>query len=303
MSSLRNAVKRITHKERSQPNARQKLGLLEKKGDYKQRSNDYHQKQDRLKGMREKAANRNPDEFYTAMHKAQIDSKTGKSQRTAAARREELDDTLSGDAVKIMKHQDLAYVRNERLKNATKVEKLQASLHFLNEDGGGDGMTQKRKHTVFVDSQKEAINFDVAKHFDTVPEMANRAFNRPRLSKLMEQNEAAVVESDSDDDGNNNNKSRKRRQHRKKQPNIENGDAPPKSEELLQRRHAKKLARQRAAAYKELEARKQRVASLTLAEAHLATQKAVAGKGRKRKVVDKQDGRPAVYKWDRIRAR
>ena len=67
MSSLRNAVKRVTHKERSQPQARAHLGLLEKKSDYKLRSKDYHRKQDRLKSMRSKAANRNPDAKRGAM--------------------------------------------------------------------------------------------------------------------------------------------------------------------------------------------------------------------------------------------
>ena len=34
MSSLRNAVKRVTHKERAQPAARKRFGLLEKHKDY-----------------------------------------------------------------------------------------------------------------------------------------------------------------------------------------------------------------------------------------------------------------------------
>lgn len=34
MSSLRNAVKRVEHKERAQPASRRKLGLLEKHKDY-----------------------------------------------------------------------------------------------------------------------------------------------------------------------------------------------------------------------------------------------------------------------------
>jgi len=67
MSSLRNAVKRKTHKERAQPAKRRHLGLLEKKKDYLLRAKDYHRKQDRLRILREKAAMRNPDEFYKRM--------------------------------------------------------------------------------------------------------------------------------------------------------------------------------------------------------------------------------------------
>ena len=48
MSSLRNAVKRVTHKERSQPRARNHLGLLEKKKDYQRRAKDFHFKTDLL---------------------------------------------------------------------------------------------------------------------------------------------------------------------------------------------------------------------------------------------------------------
>ena len=45
MSALRNATSRRTHKERAQPAARRSLGLLEKKKDYKQRSDNYHKKE------------------------------------------------------------------------------------------------------------------------------------------------------------------------------------------------------------------------------------------------------------------
>lgn len=38
MSSLRNAVKRVEHKERAQPASRRKLGLLEKHKDYGERA-------------------------------------------------------------------------------------------------------------------------------------------------------------------------------------------------------------------------------------------------------------------------
>jgi U3 small nucleolar RNA-associated protein 11 len=68
-SSLRNSLYRRTHKERSQPARRARLGLLEKHKDYILRARDYHSKQDRIKRLRQKAADRNKDEFYFAMTK------------------------------------------------------------------------------------------------------------------------------------------------------------------------------------------------------------------------------------------
>jgi U3 small nucleolar RNA-associated protein 11 len=64
-------IKRKIHKERPQPAERKKLGLLEKHKDYKQRAKDYHRKEDALNRLREKAALRNPDEYYTGMHKTE----------------------------------------------------------------------------------------------------------------------------------------------------------------------------------------------------------------------------------------
>ena len=57
MASLRNAMKRRTHKERHQPAKRAKrFGLLEKKKDYVVRARDYRRKQGRLRILKEKAA-------------------------------------------------------------------------------------------------------------------------------------------------------------------------------------------------------------------------------------------------------
>jgi U3 small nucleolar RNA-associated protein 11 len=67
MSSLKNIVKTRTYRERSAPAARKKLGLLEKHKDYKLRAQDFHKKQDALNVLKEKAAFRNPDEFYYKM--------------------------------------------------------------------------------------------------------------------------------------------------------------------------------------------------------------------------------------------
>lgn len=65
---IRNFVHRRNHKERSQPTHRaRKFGLLEKHKDYVQRARDHHSKRDRIKRLREKALDRNKDEFYFGM--------------------------------------------------------------------------------------------------------------------------------------------------------------------------------------------------------------------------------------------
>lgn len=69
MSSLRNSLHRRNHKERTQPAHREKFGLLEKHKDYVLRARDYHSKQDRIRTLRQKAADKNKDEFYFGMNR------------------------------------------------------------------------------------------------------------------------------------------------------------------------------------------------------------------------------------------
>lgn len=69
MSSLRNSLHRRNHKERSQLSQRSRLGILEKHKDYVLRAKDYHSKQDRIQRLRQKASDRNKDEFYFGMVK------------------------------------------------------------------------------------------------------------------------------------------------------------------------------------------------------------------------------------------
>ena len=66
-TAFKNAVRRREHYERSQPNARKKYGLLEKHADYVKRARNYHDKEKRIHTLKEKAAARNPDEFYFKM--------------------------------------------------------------------------------------------------------------------------------------------------------------------------------------------------------------------------------------------
>jgi len=60
-------LQRRQHRERGQPLHRKRLGLLEKHRDYVARARDYHGKQDRIRSLKRKASERNPDELYFGM--------------------------------------------------------------------------------------------------------------------------------------------------------------------------------------------------------------------------------------------
>jgi U3 small nucleolar RNA-associated protein 11 len=286
MSSLRNAVKRVTHKERSQPTHRAHLGLLEKKKDYKVRAKDYHKKQDVITNLRRKAAMRNPDEFYFGMKNSEVHQ--GRHRKIEEAKRKERIAEIGHDAVKIMKSQDLSYVRMQTLKDMRKVEKMQASLQYLGDNpttmsDSDEVVDKKKKHTIFVDSRSKAENFNVVDHFNTVPELAGRSFNRPRQEMLLK--------IGSNDDG------------------YYDDDAKVPSEKALkkqknlEKKQAKILSKARSQAYAEMEARTKRIDLMKNAEAHLITEKIVTSKGRKRKIKPAENGKPAVYKFRKKRAR
>ncbi|CBQ68149.1 conserved hypothetical protein [Sporisorium reilianum SRZ2] len=115
-SSLRNAVQRRNHKERSQPVGRAKLGLLEKHKDYVLRAKDHHKKRDMLKRLSEKAAMRNKDEFYFGM----INSSTRNGVHQHARPSEQLDN----DVVALLKTQDVGYVRAQIIAEKKRVKGL-----------------------------------------------------------------------------------------------------------------------------------------------------------------------------------
>ncbi|KAJ9082260.1 hypothetical protein DSO57_1006044 [Entomophthora muscae] len=183
MSSIRNAAHRRNHRERSQPQSRQRFGLLEKKKDYLLRAKDYHKKKDTIKALREKASFRNPDEFYYKMI----------NTRTKARLRNTL---LDNDTLKLLRTQDLAYIATQRNQESKRIEKLRAELHFIGAtdetkkdldddmDIEAEETLVKSKHTIFVDDEEEVQNFDPVEHFETVPELVNQTHNRLKKSTL-----------------------------------------------------------------------------------------------------------------------
>ncbi|KAK0630097.1 small-subunit processome [Bombardia bombarda] len=139
MSSLRNSVQRRSHRERAQPLERARLGLLEKKSDYQKRAKDYGKKKTVLKSLRAKAADRNEDEFYFGMM-----SRAGAGSRLT--RGKSFTGTVDGDRgnkamdvdmVRLLKTQDLGYLRTMRNVTAKEVKALRERFFLA---GGTEGM-------------------------------------------------------------------------------------------------------------------------------------------------------------------
>ncbi len=106
MSSIRNSLHRRTHKERSQLSHRTKLGILEKHKDYVLRARDFHSKQDRIRRLKQKASERNKDEFHFGMANQRTNEGIHIQERGNVA--------MPLDMVKILKTQDENYIRTMR---------------------------------------------------------------------------------------------------------------------------------------------------------------------------------------------
>jgi len=171
MSSLRNAVKRVTHKERSQPAARGKLGLLEKHKDYVERAKNYHKKQNYLTVLKKKAAERNPDEFYFKMNNSQVSSK--------GVHREKKDGSLDNSVVKLLKTQDLGYIVHKKAVDDRKISKIKGNLHMI-----GENTKSTKKHKVFVDDEDKVESFDPLIHYETTSDMVDHGHNRLKRSQI-----------------------------------------------------------------------------------------------------------------------
>ncbi|KAI9869968.1 MAG: hypothetical protein M1830_004880 [Pleopsidium flavum] len=177
MSSMRNAVQRRNHRERAQPLEREKWGVLEKHKDYSLRAKDYNDKKKRLRILRQKAADRNPDEFHFAM----MSSKTHNGGQKLADRGNK---ALSQEAVKLLKTQDAGYLRTMSQRARKERERLEKD-YVLGEGKGVRVLSQSAEsavgqHTVFVDSREEQRSFDPEKWFGTTEKGLGRIYNRPR---------------------------------------------------------------------------------------------------------------------------
>ncbi|KAB5586362.1 hypothetical protein PHYPO_G00000720 [Pangasianodon hypophthalmus] len=252
MSSFRKALKskQRDHKERSQPVSRKHLGLLEKKKDYKLRADDYHRKQKTINALRKKALDKNPDEFYYKMINTQL-----KDGKHVIKQKEE---QMTEEQKKVMRTQDIGYVEMKRVAESKKIERLKSELHLLDAEG-----KRKNSHVFFVDTRKEVEDFNLATHLNTVPELVNRAYNRPTLDTLVNKSILGAVTPET----------------------------------------IKKLAKQRKVRYDELSQRIDRERKMFVISQKIQTRKDLQDKNKKVKVKNETSTAPAIYKFEAKRKR
>lgn len=124
------------HRERRQPEHRRKLGYLEKKQDYKKRALDHQIKDKRLKKLKNKALERNPNEFHFHMINSRVVD--GVHQEGVKP----MDTTIREKAIK--KEQLLKRYNQTLLSKRSKKEKEDLA----------NVLPVKRKHIIFTQSQE-----------------------------------------------------------------------------------------------------------------------------------------------------
>lgn len=157
-SFSKNIIPRREHRERAQPASRvAKHGLLEKKKDYKIRARHRNKNQLRLRRLREKAAFRNPDEFYYGMinsstSEGRVDRKNDPNNGIPIANRSKEERLLA-------ETQDKGYVGFKFGLENGKVDSMQKRLQFISA-----ASAMPRKHIRFVDDHEELEAYDPADH-------------------------------------------------------------------------------------------------------------------------------------------
>ncbi|XP_050419617.1 probable U3 small nucleolar RNA-associated protein 11 [Adelges cooleyi] len=172
MSSWKKAskVNQKTHRERHQPELREKYGLLEKKKDYKVRARHHQERERVMKLLKKRAQNRNPDEFYFHMVKSKVED-----GRHTEIREE---DEHTEDQIKLMQTKDLKYINMRATMERKKVERLQSELHFL------DQANQTKNTHMFFEDDEAHSSTSLANKLNTHPALVDRKTNRLRMSDL-----------------------------------------------------------------------------------------------------------------------
>ncbi|KAI4300970.1 hypothetical protein L6164_034294 [Bauhinia variegata] len=112
---------RLTKSAHSRP--RKKIGFLDKHKDYVVLAKSYRKKEEILQKLREKAAIRNPDEFYFKIIRTKTVDGVHRPESEA--------NKYNQEELMLMKTQDIGYVLQKAQSERKKTEKLTATLHSV----------------------------------------------------------------------------------------------------------------------------------------------------------------------------
>ncbi|KAJ9248715.1 hypothetical protein DTO207G8_7199 [Paecilomyces variotii] len=274
MSSMRNAVQRRQHRERGQLEGREKWGILEKHKDYSLRAKDYNVKKAKLQRLREKARDRNPDEFAFGM----LSDRAAKQGKHGAR---ESGQSLSNEAAKLLKTQDAGYLRTVGERIRREMERLEQEVKMQDgiQEVLGEGQTTKRKDE---DEEDDFFDFDEEDEEDGKPKKVVFAESREEQRELGRELDQDSDEMDEDDDDSFGQLSKKSNQNQKKSKKQLEAEMQA-FRELRAARKAKKRAAE--ARHNKLKALKKQYAEITAAERELEWQRgrmdnAVGGKNK-----------------------
>ncbi|TDL28256.1 u3 small nucleolar RNA-associated protein 11 [Rickenella mellea] len=287
MSSLRNSLHRRNHKERSQLSHRARFGILEKHKDYVLRARDFHSKQDRIKRLKQKAAERNKDEFYFGMIRQKTEGGVHVQDRGNEA--------LPIDIVKVLKTQDENYIRTARASGLKKIEKLKSQLTSLADlfeqnasadENREDKLSNEelellRKAGILQGNSPSSSCRKAKKHFIFVEneEEAQKYTQRSQQSAT-----PAVDESADIDDVDLGWKQPIKSLEAKKKRRKSIPEADMEDQHVVAQERRESASKHRSHLLKELSARLARDIQLRYAERELEMQRLMMGKGARRKV-------------------
>ncbi|GAM35408.1 U3 snoRNA-associted protein [Talaromyces pinophilus] len=262
MSSMRNAVHRRQHRERGQLEGREKWGILEKHKDYSLRAKDYNTKQAKLQRLREKARDRNPDEFAYGMLSAQ-NAQQGKHGAREGT-------SLSQDTVKLLKTQDAGYLRTVGERIRREMERLEKEVQL--QDGMekvlGGGSRKRSSEEEDGEDEEDEDMFDTGVKRRKVVFAESREDQKELGRELDEADEDGEEDEEDDDD-----ETFGTQLQKQKQPTKKELEAQRKA--LQQARAARKLKRRAAEARRnKLAALRKQYAEITTAERELDLQRA-----------------------------
>ncbi|KAK4404802.1 putative U3 small nucleolar RNA-associated protein 11 [Sesamum angolense] len=312
MSSLRNAVPRKAHKERAQPHSRRKFGLLEKHKDYVERARAYHKKEQALQKLKEKAAFRNPDEFYFKMIKTKTVNGVHRLESEA--------NKYTKEELMLMKTQDIGYILQKLQAEKKKIEKLSGMLHCLDNNSSGNHVYFAEDSSIGMRPVPEfgilmslvtwswfATNWDCGSVNILLIIMRLHCWSDwnqglcPGLVVIHIEHSANILLRCSLLDVNNCGIVLRWDEAREIRAKVSENRESLTFEDL-----PKDVKRKTAASYRELEARKSRVKELEKIYMDMAMQKELQKKGRKRKLREDEIVSPTsrpVYKWRQERKR